>query len=204
MVPTREIFGNIEFGEILYIIGTIVIGILIYAIYRRTKLWRLGKPDNRFVNLNDRIRAFIKLGITEGIMHLKILGFPPRIAQRRINLENINLDTFKPQELSPGLPHFLIFAGCTVLVLGAFLDFISHYFFHFMEGNVYLGYSVVVDCFGILTLAGVLMFFIRRYGQKQPRMDNKPEDAIALTLVLLVVLSGFIAEGFRIAATEMA
>ena len=47
MVPSREIFWNIQFGEILYVLAVIVVGILIYAIYRRYKLWQVGRPDNR-------------------------------------------------------------------------------------------------------------------------------------------------------------
>ncbi len=199
MVPSREIFGNIEFGEILYIIGAIVIGIFLYAAYHRTKLWRLGKPDNRFSNINKRVREFINIGIVEGVFHMKILGLVPR----RLSPKGFNPQELYPREATPGIAHFLIFAGCTVLVLGAFLDFISHYLFHFMEGRVYLGYSIVVDAFGVLVLIGAVIFIARRYGQRPERLDNKPEDLVAILLIVFVVLGGFVVEGFRIAADEL-
>ncbi len=199
MVPSREIFGNIMYGEVLYIIGTIVVGIFLYAFYRRTKLWRLGKPDNRFSDIKKRIRAFINIGIVEGLFHMKILGMTPR----KPSLSEMNPQEMAPKEAQPGIAHFLIFGGCTVLILGAFVDFISHYFFHFMEGRVYLGYSVVVDAFGVLVLVGAVIFLVRRYGQRPERLDNKPEDLVAILLIVFVVIGGFVVEGFRIAATEL-
>jgi hypothetical protein len=32
-----------------------------------------------------------------------------------------------------------------VFLLGAFLNFISHYFYYFVEGNFNLAYSIVLD-----------------------------------------------------------
>jgi len=198
MVPGREIFWNIQYGEILYLIGVIAIGVLIYAFYRRYKLWRLGKPDNRFAHLAKRIRLFIVTTIVDGIFHRKFFGVANGLGHRRFSVKDL-----QPREFYPGIAHFLIFAGCGVLVLGAFLDFLSHYFFHFMQGGFYLGYSVVVDAFGILVLIGAILFIIRRYAQKPDRLDNTPDDLIAIVLICLVVITGFIVEGFRIAATEL-
>ncbi|MBA7494143.1 EtfAB:quinone oxidoreductase [subsurface metagenome] len=221
MVPSREIYWNIEFGEILYILGAIVIGFMIYAMYRRYRLWRLGGPDSRSAPLGKRIRAFITTSVVDGIFHRKFFGVAPALDYRRPSLKDFlpevtpNLGrkrpSFKdfiprglyPKEFPPGIAHLLIFAGCIVLILGAFVDFISHYFFHFMQGGFYLGYSVVVDVFGVLVLIGAIIFIVRRYVQKPDRLDNKPEDLIALLLICVVVVTGFIVEGFRIAATEL-
>ena len=198
MVPSREIFWNIQLGEILYVLAAIVIGILIYAVYRRYKLWRLGGPDNRFDHLGKRIRTFIVTGVVDGIGHRKFFGVADNLGHRPFSIKDL-----LPKELYPGIAHLLIFAGCIILILGAFLDFISHYLFHFMHGSFYLGYSVVVDAGGILVLIGVVLVIIRRYGQKPDRLDNQWEDLIALLLILIIVVTGFIVEGFRIAATEL-
>jgi len=198
MVPSREIFWNIQYGEILYILGTIIIGIFAYAIYQRYRMWRLGGPANRFDQLGKRVWAFIKTGGIDGILQSKFLGVADGLGHRHFSSRDL-----QPREFFPGIAHLLIFAGCIVLVLGAFLDFVSHYFFHFMYGGFYLGYSVVVDAFGILVLIGVILAIIRRYGQKPDRLDNTSDDLIALLLIVLVVITGFIVEGFRIAATEL-
>jgi len=198
MGPTREIFWNIPYGEILYLIGAIVISIFIYAIYRRYKFWRLGRPANRFNHLGKRLWAFIVTTIVDGLLHRKFFGVASSLDYRWLSLKD-----FVPREFYPGIAHYLIFGGCGILLLGAFLDFISHYFFHFMHGGFYLGYSVVVDAFGILVLIGVILVIIRRYVQKPDRLDNTTEDLVALILICLVVVTGFIVEGFRIAATEL-
>ncbi|MBA7638904.1 EtfAB:quinone oxidoreductase [subsurface metagenome] len=72
-----------------------------------------------------------------------------------------------------------------------------------MHGGFYLGYSVVTDIFGILVLVGVILAIIRRYVQKPDRLDSKFDDLIALLLIMAVVVTGFIVEGVRIAATEL-
>jgi len=198
MEPSREIFWNIQFGEILYILAVIVLAIFIYAIYRRYKLWHLGKNEERSGHIGKRIWAFLVTGVVDGLLHRKFFGLADNLGHRRFSIKDL-----KPSELYPGIIHFLIFSGCIVFLLGAFLDFISHYFFHFMHGNFYLGYSVVVDVFGILALIGVILAVFRRYVQKPDRLDNKGQDLTALLLIFFVILTGFIVEGLRIAATEL-
>ena len=199
MVPQREIFWNILYGDlILYPLAVIVVGIFIYAIYRRYKLWRLGTPDNRFARLDRRLWAFIVTGVVDGVLHRRFFGVGDNLGHRSFSIKD-----FLPKELYPGVMHFLIFVGCIVLLLGAFVDFISHYLFHFMHGGFYLGYSVVVDAFGILVLVGATLAIVRRYVQKPDRLDSTNEDLIALILIGVVVFTGFIVEGFRIAATEL-
>jgi len=63
--------------------------------------------------------------------------------------------------------------------------------------------SVIVDSFGILAIVGVILAIIRRYWQKPERLDNKWEDLVALLLILVIIVTGFIIEGLRIAATEL-
>ncbi len=199
MVPSREIFWNVPFGDVLlYSLAVIVVGIVVYVMYRRSLWWRLGRPDNRFTHLGRRVRAFLVTGVIDGILHRKFFNVVNGLGHRQLTVKD-----FLPGELYSGVAHFLIFTGCVVLLLGAFLDFISHYFLDFMRGGFYLGYSVVVDAFGILVLIGVVMAIVRRYVQRPDRLSNTAEDLIALVLIALVVFTGFLVEGFRIAATEL-
>ena len=197
MEPAREVFWNIPFGEIIYALAAVAVGVFIYALYRRYKLWRLGGPDNRFNQLGKRTRLFL-VSAVDLLLHRKFYGIADGLGHRRFSITDL-----RPREFYPGLIHFLIFAGCIIFLLGSFLDFISHYFFHFLHGGFYLGYSLVVDVFGLLVLLGVILALVRRYLQRPDRLDNKAEDLIALFLILAVVASGFIVEGFRLAATEL-
>jgi len=187
--PTREIFWNIQYSWIMYSLAAISVAILALAIVRIPRRWRVGRPAKFSNNLGQRIRAFCRTAFIDVLIHRKFFGADKK--------------DWRFRELYAGLAHFLIFSGCIIFLLGAFLDAISHYFFNFMEGNFYLAYSVVVDSFGILAIIGVLMAIIRRYIWRPERLDNRWDDLVTLLLILVVIVTGFVVEGLRIAATEL-
>ncbi len=179
-VPTREIYGNIHLGQIIYVFDASLVVFLILAIRKRVKIWKLGKPDPREKEGKERFVPFIKVALSEGLGHKRMLREP-----------------------YPGLMHFLIFWACIIFLVATALESFSHYTFHFLQGTFYEYYSVITDAFGVLIIVGVLIAAFRRYIQKPARLDNKPEDAWALIMIVVVVFSGFLVEGFRIAALEM-
>jgi Fe-S oxidoreductase/nitrate reductase gamma subunit len=186
---SREVFWNIQYSWIMYSLATIAVAIFILALVRIPRRWRVGQPANRSNQLGERCRAFGRTVFIDILLHRKFFGADKK--------------DWRFRELYAGLMHFFIFSGFIVLLLGAFLDFISHYFFHFMEGNFYLAYSVITDSFGILMLIGILMAFARRYTWKPERLDNKWDDLVTLLLIFSVIITGFLVEGLRIAATEL-
>ncbi len=197
--PSREILWNIPLGEIIYAIAVIVVGIMIYAVYRRYRMWHIGKADPRLKgSLANRWKAFIKTTIIDGIIHRKFIGVADNLGHRPLRWSDLN-----PRELYPGLAHFLIAIGCALLLLGTALDVISHYIYDFILGNFYFAHSLFSDIGGIMALIGVILAFIRRYGQRPERLDNKTGDLMALLAILLIVVTGFIVEGLRVAANEI-
>jgi Fe-S oxidoreductase len=62
---------------------------------------------------------------------------------------------------------------------------------------------VIVDSFGILAIIGILLALFRRYVQRPERLDNRRDDLAVLLLILVIILTGFVIEGLRIAATEL-
>ena len=175
----RELFWNVPLGWLVYF-GIALAFLLGYVIYRRVKLWRRGGPDDRSKDLGKRIWAFIGTAIVDGFIHRRILRDP-----------------------YPGIMHFLIFWGCVVLLMGAAYDFVTHYLLGGVSGLPYLLASLIVDVLGVLVLIGVIIAAIRRYIQRPKRLDSTVEDAGALSLIFLVVLTGFLVEGLRMAATEL-
>jgi Fe-S oxidoreductase/nitrate reductase gamma subunit len=199
MPPSREIFWNIQYSEIVYFLGVIVVAVMVYAFYRRYRMWHIGKPDPRLPGpLSKRVKAFLKTGLIDGILHRKFFGVADNLGHRPLRFRDM-----KPREWYPGISHFLIFAGCFLLLFGTFLDILSHYLVPFLEGNFYLAHSLFVDIGGIMALFGALMAVFRRYVQKPERLDNKSGDLIALLAIILVILTGYVVEGFRIAADEI-
>jgi Fe-S oxidoreductase/nitrate reductase gamma subunit len=197
--PTRVVFGNIQYGEIIYAIALVVISIMVYAFIRRYKMWHLGKADSRLKgSLKERWKSFIKTAMIDGIIHRKFVAVFENMGHRPMRFLDL-----KPKEFFPGIAHFLIAIGCIFLLIGTAMDVISHYVYDFIKGNVYFAHSLFSDIGGLMALAGVILVFIRRYIQKPERLDNRREDLIALLAIILIILTGFIVEGFRIAATEL-
>jgi len=81
------------------------------------------------------------------------------------------------------------------------VDVIDHYITSrlgvpFLHGNTYLAFSFLNDLGGIMLLMGVIIALVRRYIQKPQRLDNILDDATALAFIFVIVLTGFILEGF--------
>lgn len=181
MPPSREIFWNVPLGAvILYPLAAITVAILVYSVYKRYQLWRSGKGSIATVKLSKRLINFLTFAINDGLVHKRILKDP-----------------------YPGIMHFFIFWGFLALLVAAALDGVSHYIYPFLEGTFYLVFSLVTDAFGIVILIGVAIATYRRYIQRPDRLDNTIEDAVALVLIFLMVLTGYFVEGFRISATEL-
>lgn len=181
MTAGREIFWNIgPWGNTVYVLMALAIGIFAWAFYRRYLLWRIGRSDNRLDHLNIRITSFVRKMVVEVLSQRLILREP-----------------------FPGVMHLIVFWAFLSFLAATIADFIHHYVFHFLEGGVYLWFSLIVDTLGLLALLAILGFAVRRYIQRPTLLDNRPTDAMTLALVFLLILTGFLVEGSRVAATEM-
>ena len=197
--PAREIFWNIPYHYIMYIIGALVVATMVWAVYRRYKMWHIGKPDPRLKgHLLRRWGDFIKAAIIDGILHRKFIGVADNLGHRSPRGKD-----FIPREFVPGIAHFLIAIGCCLLLLGTALDVFSHYTVEFLKGNMYFAHSMFTDIGGLMALVGVIIAAVRRYGQKPDRLDNKTGDLMALLAIVIIIVSGFVVEGLRVAADEI-
>ncbi|MBI4641670.1 MAG: (Fe-S)-binding protein [Candidatus Tectomicrobia bacterium] len=180
MEATREVFGNIPAGGLIYLFAVVMAVVLFYGLYKHYCFWRLGKPENRFDQIGERIHSFL------------VYGF----GQRRV-----------VQDRYSGLIHLLIFTGFITEMIGTTILAIQEYMTpllgHFWKGYFYLYYSLVLDIFGILGMLGIVMAAHRRYLAKPDKLNNIFEDAIILPFFFLVFATGFVVEGFRIAITEL-
>jgi Fe-S oxidoreductase/nitrate reductase gamma subunit len=185
----REVFWNAQhFEPILFTLTAVALAIFAYGLYRRWKLWKaMGKEEIRW----DKLPARIKSLFVNGFLQVK---------------------TWK--DAYPGIMHGLIFFGFFVLLFGAIFDagefHITEPLFNwsFLRGNFYLGFSFLLDLFGLLVLIGVLLALFRRYVTKPERLgykgvpDNKADDAVALLLIGGIIVTGFIIEALRIYVTK--
>ncbi len=184
MDASREIFWHIPFFVQISLYTAAVVAVLLigYAVYKRYQMWMLGKPDKRFDNPGKRIGEFIKITILDAIFHVRFFRDP-----------------------YPGIMHFLIFIGCILLFLGAGLDFLNHYLFapfgaEFIHGPVYIYLGGLWNIGGVMVLVGLVLAFVRRYIQRPKRLNAIFDDGVALLLILIVVVTGFFLQGFRMIA----
>jgi Fe-S oxidoreductase/nitrate reductase gamma subunit len=183
----REILWNA--GEaarwITYALMIITFIVLIMGFKKRYAMWKIGKsfPINFKEQLGERIGYFIK----SGIFHATIL---------------------RAKEGYPGVMHLFIFWGFLVLAIGTALvaiqdDVVKLIFgVEFIKGDFYLVFSFFLDLAGLVAVIGIIMAMWRRYVTKPSRLDNRPDDAITLVWILVVLVTGFLVEAARIAATQ--
>src|SRR5262245_24492732 len=177
MQPTREIYGNIVGGEVVYLCMLVSFGLLGWALYRNLRLWRQGRPENRFTELGRRLKGMLIHGL----------------GQQKTLREPI-----------PGLLHFLMYSGFIVLFIGTLMIAVQEDLgIRFLQGPFYLFYSLTLDVFGLLCFVGVGGLTYRRYVVKPTGLDNRPEDLIILLWFMVVLGSGFLVEAARIGGTEL-
>ncbi len=184
MTPTRELFWNISYHNLLYPIMIIALIIFGYGFYHRFKYWQIGKQEEITGSFGQRFKSLL------------IYAF----GQARVIKEKY-----------PGLMHLLIFVGIVLLFLGTVTESFEHYLWQlllgqplFLVNNFYLIFSLVLDIAGAAAIVGIVMALFRRYVQRPERLNSVWDNAILLLWLLFVLVSGFLVEGARIAALKPA
>jgi Fe-S oxidoreductase/nitrate reductase gamma subunit len=108
----------------------------------------------------------------------------------------------------PGAMHLLIYAGMIVLFIGTilvFLDFdIWETFFHrqILVGYFYLVYKAGLDAFGLLAILGIFLAIYRRTAKRTQNLPNSRDDIFVLSILLVILLTGYLLEGIRLAVDQ--
>ncbi len=152
-----------------FLLVLITLIFFVYGIYKRTRLWRIGKPEDRSDQPKERWRRLWR----ESVLQVKIL-----------------------KERLPGLMHLFLFWGVLIpLVIIILINLrLDVYLPKWLAGVI----SILLDLFGLAALAGLIIAFHRRYIQKLEQLDRTTEDALVLGLLFLIVLSGLTVEGLRL------
>ncbi len=186
----RELFWAGQEVYITQVFLPIIIGVLVFVpllvilfafgFARHYRLWKLGQPDNRSGYWWKRLVTTVAVAVA-------------------------NVRIMRMSELYPGIMHTLIFGGATVLILGKIVRLFSY-----LTGitnppqSVYLYASLASEVGAVLLLIGGGMAIYRRYFVKPSRLDTEPEDTLVYVWVFLIVLTGLMAKGYRIAASDIA
>lgn len=186
MQYTREIYWNIGHSWVvllpMYLLSVAAIAIVVNEFIRRIKIYRQGRPLERLDQLTRRIKKM---------------------------LQNIFLQKQVIRVKAPGIAHALFFWGFILLTIGTTLVFIQAdltdplFGLRFLTGPFYLLFSLVLDIAGLVAILMLLGLLVRRYIVRPLGLENKLDDAIMHALLLIILLTGFVIEGARIAVTEL-
>jgi len=184
MEATREIYWNIGHGVVLpmYIFTLAAVGVLVWGFWKRLPLYRLGKPLNRTDRYEERVNLMIG----------DMLG-QEKVARVR----------------DGGLPHNLFFWGFLTLFVGTLIimvqaDFVTPVMgINLLAGEFYKAFSLVLDLAGLVAIVMLGALFVRRYFIRPEGLETVNDDIIIHTLLFAILLTGFLIEGARMAATEL-
>src|SRR3954468_10241275 len=179
---TREIFGNVPRSAqmVFYVVAAVTIGLSLYGVGRRVRLWRKGTRNG--------------------------VPLSPRVIIRRI-VQDVLLQRRVWGRGLASLAHVLLFSGFIVLTIGTILICIEHVLADllgrapgdpvFHKGMYFGFYELVMDTFGLAFLAGCFMFLGRRI-RGIGSFARGPTDMATLILLIAIGVSGYIIEGLRI------
>ena len=181
---TREVFEGIP-GPIQIAFYTVLPVMLIWGAFAfadRVRNWERGAPDRRRT--------------TRKTVVARLKDFRAGAYMRTLLRDS-----------AAGLMHSMIYFGFLGLLGVTTLLEVDHQLpndLKFLHGRTYQAYSMFGDFAGVVFMAGIVWAVLRRYVQRpyRIRIKSKPEHAAILATFFMIGLSGFVAEGFRIATIE--
>ena len=178
---TREVFVGIP-GPLQIAFYTVIPVMLLWGSFRfadRMRNWERGAPDRRRTtpkNIKKRLADY-----RAGVYMRTLL-----------------------RDSAAGLMHSMMYFGFLVLLGVTTVLEIDHQMpesLKFLHGGVYQGYVFIGDLAGAVFVGGVVWAIVRRYVQRpyRIRIKTKPEHAIILATMLIIGITGFTSEMFRMA-----
>ncbi|MCX5998769.1 MAG: 4Fe-4S dicluster domain-containing protein, partial [Chloroflexi bacterium] len=162
------------------VLSPILLGLFAIGLYRRFLVWRRGRGEKRLDQPVTRTKT--TLGVA--LAHVRLLG---------------------KSENYPGLAHLMVFWGAAVIVVSKFIRLLSYPIgIHNPPQSVFLYASLASEIGALIIVAGGLLFVYRRYVRKPSRLDTKPDDTLVYVFVFLILLTGFMVKGYRIATADEA
>ncbi|HEY7061618.1 MAG TPA: heterodisulfide reductase-related iron-sulfur binding cluster [Chloroflexota bacterium] len=177
MAPTRQIYWNIAYGWLVCPLMLAVLAALAYGFWRRWRVWWRGAHEDPRPEWRARLRALVAYGLGQA----RVVRSP-----------------------FAGTMHLLLYGGFVTLFIGTLLIAAQEDLrVHFLYGDFYLFYSLILDIFGVVALVGVAGLAWRRYVQRPAALDSHADDAITLAGLAIILVTGYLIEGLRIGATEL-
>ncbi len=194
---TREVFWNIpDIGRpIIYLLSLVAMALFAWGMHHRfVRYWMRGK------GAPEGLRAQVGLLLSE-------LRREPR--RRLSRLRRFALcQSWSGRRLLGRIMHLMIFWGFVALFIGTLIITIQEdltlplFDYEFWKGTFYLVYAVILDLLGLFFMLGLLIALWRRYVARAPELERGIDDLVAMGLLFVIGLTGYLVEGLRIAARD--
>jgi len=176
---TRTVQWNVDgwMVGLMYASMAVALAVCAYGVWRRVRIWRLGRPVDRF----DRPWRRLKRVLVDAVGQASVMRRP-----------------------LPGLMHLLMYVGFLALFAATVVVFVHHDLgLPIMRGRFYLYFqSLFVNLAGALAMVGVGIAAARRYLARPPELERRePADGLVLLTFFMILATGFVVSGARIAAT---
>ena len=169
-----DIFYPVILGFLVFCL--VLLGLFAFGFLRRCLLWRVGRPEERSGDWGRRLWSVVAVALGNW-----------RIVS----------------EWYPGAMHLLLVWGGILLFLGKVTRLFSYPVgLSTPPQALFLGASALSEVGGILIIAGGLLGAFRRYVLRPPRLDSVKDDGLVYGWVFLLLLTGYVTKGFRIAAAR--
>lgn len=191
----RPIMWNVPHAAEIALYAMIPLVVIAFAagVLWRLRKWSLGRSEPGAETIVQRLKHVFDMGRL--VEWLKNALFQWRLAR----------DPFAT------FMHLAIFWGMAVLFLGTALATIDQDFtnlpfdFQVLRGNVYRLFELGLDLFGVVLLVGIGLAAWRRYVQRPDRLAapkrpvSKWDSFPFLSFLFVIAVTGFVAEGLRLA-----
>jgi Fe-S oxidoreductase/nitrate reductase gamma subunit len=184
MEATREIYWNVGHGVVIpmYLITIAALALCGYGCWKRLEVYRQGRALDRLDHVSGRL----------ALLGRNLLG------QGRVWRASL-----------PGIGHALFFWGIVTLFVGTLLimaqaDFAQPVLgVNFLAGGFYKLFSLALDLAGAAALLMLLGLTLRRFLVRPEGLKITRDDYLMHGLLTAIIATGFLAEGVRMAATEL-
>jgi Fe-S oxidoreductase len=221
---TREVFSHVHGAAKILFYVLAAAATLAFADYawKRIKKYRRGRAIGRLREVWEQTRARKPELVAAGRQLARSRPLQTSLAAIASN------STVSKRDKKTGTAHFFVFWGFITLFIGTVIltidtdilapisDKVVGHEIHFFHGPFYLVYSIILDVMGLGAILG-LAYLIRRRYSHPPQLDytraEKPEegydrgalkkgDALFAWSLMIILVTGFLQEGFRIDASR--
>jgi Fe-S oxidoreductase/nitrate reductase gamma subunit len=176
MTPGREIFWKIDEAWLFYVLAGLALCVFLIGVAAHLSVWLKSVPKGN-------------------------IAFSGQALKRTMWDVFLGLRVLKGEVLA-GVMHSFIFWGFIILTLGTMLLLIHEHLYPILVGKSHLAFELSMEIGGLILLVGVGWALVRRYVQRVSRLEHRAEDAIVPVWLLVVVVSGFVLEGVRLASQQ--